>query len=104
MIHHDITTWTDWELDNANYPYQPEWMSSTLNPANFQGVRGEYGGYFSGGRYSFEFVTPPVVYETVQAAINPPSTPPSTVPDYGPTVLLALMPLTLLAILKRYNK
>ena len=62
---HDITQWTDEALDTLNYPEQPEWMSMLdLYPSNFQGYRGEYGGYFNGGRYSYEFELPTITYET----------------------------------------
>lgn len=102
-IPHDITTWTDWELDNLNYPYEPEWMSSVLNPANFHGYRGEYGGYFNGGRYSFEFVLPEITYELAYACPNPPTIDPVSVSDAGATGIILLATVATLAVLKRFN-
>jgi hypothetical protein len=93
MITHDFITWTDWELDNLNVPYEPEWMSTGVNPANFMGIRGEYGGYFSGGRYSFEVVTPEITYEDAYCPHLS-----SSVPDGGSTLLLGMVALCLIVL------
>ena len=89
-------------LDNANYPHEPEWMSSVLNPANFNGIRGEYGGYFSGGRYSYEFELPEITYETAYCphlAVSPKS-----IPDTGSTGFMFIAVLVGMAVLKKLLK
>ena len=81
-------------LDNANYPYEPEWMSSVLNPANFQGYRGEYGGYFNGGRYSYEFEVPTITYEMAYCPHLEVINEPISVSEAGETLVMMALALT----------
>lgn len=94
--HYNIEFWTDYQLDNANYPHDPEFMSSGLNPGNFDGNNGLYGGLFSGGRYSFEIIPEPVLYSRTEKAymeVGPVSPIQHEVPDASTSVALLMIAL-----------
>lgn len=99
---YDIEHWTDWQLDNLNYPYEPEFFGTRLVSDNFDGYNGLYGGYFNGGRYSFEIELPPVSYPTYsyeQVGPEPPVKQPVT--DNGATVFLLAATLCILSYTRR---
>jgi hypothetical protein len=107
-IHYNLDYWTDEQLDTANYPYDStEWIGNTINPDNFLGVNGYYGGLFSGGRYSFDQVLPeamyprPLVYPgVIEQEVGPEPPVYQNVPDLGSTALMFTACLLLLRFIR----